>query len=340
MNSHDVEYNEKYDNEPKFGYKKVIISFVKEGRDGKGRRTYNFYLKHLATVFDLKEIIANYFGYDVSQQRLFKSYIEINNDEIIDNLIFADEEEVMILGHVGYPYGVGEGLPQKTREKTMNDIRGINCSSLLYEEFSNVALEENLVLPPYRNWNQEWQKIFTKAQEIKSLVNLEQKIYHTRELANFIEIEKTLFNLIDNFKIAALKAVHLIEKQYIKPIYLGSMFGKGGLKYITGGMVIRECKNWILLTKNLGEGSLCYKIAANEYRALDYIRGKIQGIEVPLCCLINYYGTGYIVQGICPITQNSLAYGSDSEGIDISSKEFVLEAVQNIKKLFNIKEVI
>jgi len=315
-----------------------MISFVKEGRDGKGRRAYNFYLKPLSTVFDLKEVIADYFGYDVSQQRLFKEYIEINNDVVLDHLPLIDEE-VMILGQVGHPYGIGEGLPQKAREKAMSNVRGINCSSLSHEEFYNVASEENIVMPPYRDWNYEWQKVFKKAREIKSLVNLEQKIYQTREMANFIEIEKTLVNLSDNFKTAALKAVQLIEKQHIKPIYLGSMFGKGGLKYITGGMVIRECKNWTLLTKDLGEGSLCYKIASNEHRAFDFLRGKVQEIEVPLSCLINYYGTGYFVQSICPITPNSLVYGSNTEGIDISSKEFVLEAVQNIKKLFNIKEV-
>jgi len=80
-----------------------------------------------------------------------------------------------------------------------------------------------------------------------------------------------------------------------KPIYTDNLFGKGGKKYVAGGMIIRECKNWMVLVDDIGEGELAYKVASNEHRAFNNIRGAIEGIEVPMTCLINYYGIGYFV---------------------------------------------
>jgi len=322
------------------GSRKVVIAFLLEGKDGKGRRAYTFELKRsLATVFDLKEIIMSYFGYDITQQKIYKAYLELGNEEVIENLSFAHREEVLLFANIGFPYEMGEGMPKRFKEKSMNDIRGLNCSNLMQQEFYNMAFEENIVMPPFRDWSKEWQEIFNQAMQLKKVVEIEKSSVETREIAQLVELEKVLVSIVDHFRVTALKAVQLIEKKQVQPTYLDNMYGKGGLKYIIGGMVVRECKNWMLLTKDVGEGNLCYKLAGNECKALEFMRDKIQGIETPLCCLINYSGTGYFVQSICPISLKSLVYGSNTEGIDMVSKEMALEAVRHISQLFNIKEV-
>jgi len=321
------------------GSKKIVVAFLLEGKDGKGRRAYSFELKrNPATVFDLKEVIMNYFGYEITQQKIYKSYLELNNDEVIENLPFGHREEVLLFANIGFPYEMGEGAPRRFKEKAMNDIRGLNCSNLTPQEFYNMSSEENIVMPPFRDWNQEWQDIFNKAMQLKKVVEIEKNDSETREMAQLVELEKLLVNIVENFRVTALKSIQLIEKKQIQPTYLDNMYGKGGLKYIIGGLVIRECKNWVLLTKDVGEGNLCYKLAGNECKALEFMRDKIQGIETPLCCLINYSGTGYLVQSICPISLKSIIYGSNTEGIDIVSKELALEAVKHTSQLFNIKE--
>lgn len=328
------------DNKQPTAFKRLVLAFVKQGDDGRERRAYNFNLSSpMATIFDLKEAIMNDFGYDISQQRIFQRYLEVHNGDVIANLPFEHAEEVMIFGNIGDPTTAKDGLPRKLREKTMTDIRQINCSNLSPDEFANMNAEENLVLPPYRDWNEEWQQLYKQATELRAYVAIQQYVTETREMADLLEFEQRLVSLLNNFKAAAVKSVQMIEKQQVQPVYLDNLFGKGGSKYVIGGMIIRECRNWILLAKDLGEGSLCYKVAANECRAFDFVRGKIPYLRVPLCCLINYRGTGYFVQSICPITQKSLIYGSNTEGIDIMIQEAALEGVLQISKVFNINEV-
>jgi hypothetical protein len=44
----------------------------------------------------------------------------------------------------------------------------------------------------------------------------------------------------DEFKVSALRAVHLIQKYNPAPLNLLNMFGDEGEKYVSGGMVIRR----------------------------------------------------------------------------------------------------
>jgi len=62
-------------------------------------------------------------------------------------------------------------------------------------------------------------------------------------MADLMKEEKRLKLIIDDFSSTALKAVNIIEHWKPDPVYLGNMYGKGGKKYITGGLIIRECKN-------------------------------------------------------------------------------------------------
>jgi hypothetical protein len=117
------------------------------------------------------------------------------------------------------------------------------------------------------------------------------------------------------------------------------MHGKGGKKYMGGGLVVRECKNWMAITKDMGEGEIVYKLACNEERAFDCVRGELEGVEVPLTCLVVYHGVGYFVQSLCPINKRSIVYGSNTEGIELVTEEEGKVVAELIGRFFNIKEV-
>ena len=51
------------------------------------------------------------------------------------------------------------------------------------------------------------------------------------------------------------------------------MYGKGGKKYVTGGLIIRECKNWFFNGELVQEGDLSYQIANHEYQNLNLLQG-------------------------------------------------------------------
>ena len=63
-------------------------------------------------------------------------------------------------------------------------------------------------------------------------------------MADLMKAEQELKELVEGFSFTALKAVNIIEHWKPDPVYLGNMYGKGGKKYVTGGLIIRECKNW------------------------------------------------------------------------------------------------
>ena len=58
-----------------------------------------------------------------------------------------------------------------------------------------------------------------------------------------------------------------------------------------------------------------HKIASLEVRAFGILRNRIHKLVIPLACTIDYYGALYQIQSPCPLSLNSLAYGSDTNGV-------------------------
>jgi hypothetical protein len=57
------------------------------------------------------------------------------------------------------------------------------------------------------------------------------------------------------------------------------------------------------------------EVADHELYALALLRGKIPSLEIPLACIVDYYGVTYFCQALMPLTHGSLAYGSNTDGI-------------------------
>ena len=45
------------------------------------------------------------------------------------------------------------------------------------------------------------------------------------------------------------------------------------------------------------------------------LRNRIEGLVVPLASIVDYYGLKFEIQSLSPISINSLAYGSDVDGL-------------------------
>src|SRR5688500_4727719 len=111
--------------------------------------------------------------------------------------------------------------------------------------------------------------------------------------------------------------LHQIVKSKVKPSDLGHLYGAGGDKYVAGGLVLRRVKDWSLAGETIGEGALANKVASHELNALDFVRGKLPELEVPLACIIDFFGVRYLAESLVPITPSSLVYGSNTDGIKI-----------------------
>jgi hypothetical protein len=62
-------------------------------------------------------------------------------------------------------------------------------------------------------------------------------------------------------------------------------------------------------------GQIVARMARYDVRALALLRFKIPKLVIPMACIIDYYGIVFEVQSPVPITQNSLVYGSDTDGL-------------------------
>ena len=84
-------------------------------------------------------------------------------------------------------------------------------------------------------------------------------------------------------------------------------------------MLIRECRNWIIGTENIGEGDVAFKHGNQEYRMLNLLRNTSKNFFVPLACLVDYVGVRYIVYSLCSFTTRTLVHGSNTEAIYIEN---------------------
>lgn len=79
------------------------------------------------------------------------------------------------------------------------------------------------------------------------------------------------------------------------------------------------------------------KIATLEVRVMSILRHQIPKLIIPLACIVDYFGLVFQVQTPVPITQNSLVYGSDNEGLLFKNDdEEGVNMALRIAKLMNI----
>ena len=294
----------------------------------------------IGTVLDIKKTIQTDFGYELRQQRIFRLYKELSSNTIITNLSKFDRDETLLFIPFGQPVSPPNvHLRDKISETTIEQVAQSNCSNISREDFEKFTSDDNLIWPPYRNWVREAEGLFSKINNYRALTEQNKTTIETVEMSNLMNLESELKKLIDDFEMTATKCVHMIVQWRTEPLPLENLHGKGGNKYVAGGMVIRECRNWIYQAEDVGEGDLAYKLADNELRGLNLIRGLYNGVAVPLNCIVDYYGVRFYAEALCPISERSLIYGSNTEALHIMTDRDGERAAIEIAQQLNLKKV-
>ena len=91
-------------------------------------------------------------------------------------------------------------------------------------------------------------------------------------MAELMKAEIELKKLIDDFTYTAKQVVNIIVHWKPDCIYLQNMFGKGGRKWVAGGLLVRECKNWVINGNEIVDGDLSFKIAEHEFESLNLLQ--------------------------------------------------------------------
>lgn len=151
-----------------------------------------------------------------------------------------------------------------------------------------------------------------------------------------MEAEAQYCKLAEEFRRASVYAAHLVVQKSPTPLNLFNLYGDDGDKFIVGGILLRRAKDWLVCGHQLSEASqmmstakvdggkslsgsalaqVSAKIAALDVRNLALLRNRFPGLVVPLACVVDYFGVRFEAQSLAPLSVNSLAYGSDLEGL-------------------------
>ena len=80
------------------------------------------------------------------------------------------------------------------------------------------------------------------------------------------------------------------------------------------------------------------KLAALDVRNGSLLRNKVDNLVVPLTCIVDYFGLRFEAMSIIPASINSLAYGSDTDGLIFKDSDKDAEQMaEQIGKLLNLK---
>eukprot|EP00743_Colponemidia_sp_Colp-15_P010245 GILK01011263.1.p1 GENE.GILK01011263.1~~GILK01011263.1.p1 ORF type:complete len:1014 (+),score=191.11 GILK01011263.1:62-3103(+) len=126
----------------------------------------------------------------------------------------------------------------------------------------------------------------------------------------WVQMDLHLKQLQEEFQAAALDFAAEIVQAKLPPTDIGSLYGEGGEKYIGHGLILRKVKDWIVKGHNIGEGAAANKVANHELAALNAIRHQVVDLEVPLVCIVDFYGIRFLAMSLLPVHPSNLVYGS------------------------------
>eukprot|EP00698_Gefionella_okellyi_P020152 TRINITY_DN6297_c0_g1_i1.p1 TRINITY_DN6297_c0_g1~~TRINITY_DN6297_c0_g1_i1.p1 ORF type:complete len:1269 (+),score=363.22 TRINITY_DN6297_c0_g1_i1:61-3867(+) len=269
---------------------------------------YRYHLpKDTATVLDLKLAVNMDFGYSFTQQRFFYKFKEVEDEQIIGKLPEWNASSVLHFFPTGNPPVVPERIMRPLqRESTVAELR-----------MQSVTDAQQV-----RDWAAELHSIEVGSRDTP----LER-----------LQAEKALYELQEDFVEASEHAVQAILSGQVQPSFAHDLFGSGGDKYFVNGVVLRKCAGWEVLGENVGEGDAAFKAGGNELKALDFLRGKVSGLTVPLACVVDHYGNRFLCLAAVDIGFNTLLYGSNNDGLVIKDVEQAAPLAQGVAQVANLK---
>ena len=259
----------------------VRTIFISEGPDSKGRRLYMFYLNHHSSIIDLKSAIKTEFGWETHQINIFLNYQELNNHEGIVKIEDFDHEEDVLLVHMNERRPENK-LPVYLKPK-MDDIKMSDV------KFFNSADENQLLgnrdenspqFPEYHDWNEELIELNHTILTAKE--DLEVNINNQESMELMIEAEKDFFELNKRFEKAAVQAVRTIVETQSTPVNLFNLYGDGGKKHVSAGMIIRHLDELLVMKKYILNKKQSKRIVRHNIKAFSILRHQIRNLIIPL----------------------------------------------------------
>eukprot|EP00744_Colponema_vietnamica_P001049 GILI01001788.1.p1 GENE.GILI01001788.1~~GILI01001788.1.p1 ORF type:complete len:1045 (+),score=336.05 GILI01001788.1:182-3316(+) len=231
--------------------------------------------------------------------------------------------------------GPSEKLP---KVKSMEDYKNLNCSISAPVLPASDSLD-TLSWPAYRDWSAEFRKLTRRIRRL-ALASSQQDShnqYGAWPSEELVQAELQMKELTEDFVNTSRRVAALVVRWKVDPVDLGNMYGQGGDKYVGGGLVLRKVKDWIILGENIGEGAAANKVADHELTGLNLIRGKVDGVEVPIACIVDYFGIRFLSQSIVPISVKSIVYGSNTDGLVVYNNQAQAEdKASEIASLLNL----
>ena len=179
-----------------------------------------------------------------------------------------------------------------------------------------------------RDWNGEFQQLVQILCRDESILDEEKTFGQLAGLARDFQFAAcTIGRLI-------ISELYLSTKT-VKPITVGVA---GGIKYVCQNIVFKFAVD---ANKLYGSDEQACKAAGHELRGLSQVYrsvSSIDGLHVPLCCLIDYRGFRLIAVARLPISKATIVYGSDDGGRNIYNESSLLnKKMEKVAQILNLE---
>ena len=331
----------------------VVVYLVLNGPDGIGWRSYLYDLYLETTqIIDLKILVEKDLGYSYQHQHYFFNLKEISDNTDLSHLdfkcdIWSQESIALIM--------IPSEDPVFNKER---NARGKNLPMLVTEYFpadgpfakttedfliSNIL--KALLFPPNRDWTDEFYTNYTQVRALLKEIKLKDRDCPAKKylgprlsdaLLRLSMHTRGMQKTIEEFEQTAMKCIEIINKWDIKPHELNFLYGVGGLKYVIGGLVIRECKFLYTAGRKVEKLELIADLIDHKIEMLNYIRSNTDKFLVPLVSAFEYYGRYYVVHAAVPIDLNTLVYGTITQNLLIVNDLNDHPPLQELAKQLNL----
>ena len=333
----------------------VVVYFVLNGPDGIGWRSYVYDLYVEATqIIDLKILVEKDFGYSEQNQHYFFNLKEISSETDLSHLdfkcdIWSQDCLALIMIPSAEPMynrntnARGKHLPIAIPDMFPESEGKPFARST--EEFLNSNILKALVFPPNRDWTTEFYINYNQAKTILKEVKIKDKETTTKKFLGpkLSEVmlrlslhTKGMQKTIDEFEQTAMKCIEVINRWNVKPHEINFLYGVGGLKYVMGGLVIKECKFIYTLGRKVEKVEIIAEMIKHKVEMLNYIRTITDKFLVPLVSSFEYYGRFYVVYAAAPIDLNSLVYGTITQNLLVMNDLNDYPPLQDLARQLNL----
>lgn len=331
----------------------VVVYLVINGPDGIGWRSYIYDLyTETSQIIDLKILVEKDLGYPYQNQHYFFNLKEISDNTDLSHLdfkcdIWSQDCIALIMIPSAEPvFNKVKNVRGKYLPMVVTDYfpdGGAFAKST--EDFLSSNILKALVYPPNRDWTTEFYINYNQVKTILKEVKIKDKETTTKKflgpklsdvLLRLSMHVKGMQKTIDEFEQTAMKCIEVINRWDVKPHEINFLYGVGGLKYVMGGLLIKECKFIYTLGRKVEKIEIISEMVKHKIEMLNFIRNSSDKFLVPLVSSFEYYGRFYIVYAASPIDLNTLVYGTITQNLVIMNDLNDYPPLQDLVKALNL----